>query len=284
MTTNKIILNSYKIIKKIFEGKGLTKFSSVRKIKNYALDNFKTEFVYVQGNKIFLDDEDCLQLSVNEITEPVETKLFNDIIKNGEVLVDVGANIGYFTLLMAKLSGSSGKIFSFEPENKNFEILEKNVKINNYQNVVLEKKGVSDRNGVNKFFLSSKNTGMHSLQKIRDDSKEVKIDVIKLDDYFFTLDLVEKISLIKIDVEGAEFQVLNGMKTILKNKNLKLLIEFIPDHLKKHGTNPSDVLKILEDNDYKLYQINERTKQLELKKIEDILNNSEIGRNIYCKK
>jgi len=284
MTTNKIILNSYKIIKKIFEGKGLTKFSSVRKIKNYALDNFKTEFVYVQGNKIFLDDEDCLQLSVNEITEPVETKLFNDIIKNGEVLVDVGANIGYFTLLMAKLSGSSGKIFSFEPENKNFEILEKNVKINNYQNVVLEKKGVSDRNGVNKFFLSSKNTGMHSLQKIRDDSKEVKIDVIKLDDYFFTLDLVEKISLIKIDVEGAEFQVLNGMKTILKNKNLKLLIEFIPDHLKKHGTNPSDVLKILEDNDFKLYQINERTKQLELKKIEDILNNSEIGRNIYCKK
>ena len=284
MTTNKIILNSYKIIKKIFEGKGLTKFSSVRKIKNYALDNFKTEFVYVQGNKIFLDDEDCLQLSVNEITEPVETKLFNDIIKNGEVLVDVGANIGYFTLIMAKLSGSSGKIFSFEPENKNFEILEKNVKINNYQNVVLEKKGVSDRNGVNKFFLSSKNTGMHSLQKIRDDSKEVKIDVIKLDDYFFTLDLVEKISLIKIDVEGAEFQVLNGMKTILKNKNLKLLIEFIPDHLKKHGTNPSDVLKILEDNDFKLYQINERTKQLELKKIEDILNNSEIGRNIYCKK
>jgi len=282
--TNKIILNSFKIIKKIFEGKGLTKFSTVRKIKNYALDNFKTEFVYVQGNKIFLDEEDCLQLSVNEIIEPVETKLFNDIIKNGEVLVDVGANIGYFTLLMAKLSGPSGKIFSFEPEDKNFEILEKNVKINNYQNIVLEKKGVSDHNGVNKFFLSSKNTGMHSLQKIRDDSKEVKIDVIKLDDYFSALDLVKKISLIKIDVEGAEFQVLNGMQTILKNENLKLLIEFIPEHLKKHGTNPSDVLKILEDNDFKIYQINENTKQLELKKLEDIMNNSEIGRNIYCKK
>ena len=284
MTTNKIILNSYKIIKKIFEGKGLTKFSTVRKIKKYALDNFKTEFVYVQGNKIFLDEEDCLQLSVNEVIEPVETKLFNDIIKNGEILLDVGANIGYFTLLMAKLSGPSGKVFSFEPEDKNFKILEKNVKINNYHNVVLEKKGVSDRNGINKFFLSSKNTGMHSLQKIRDDVKEVKIDVIKLDDYFSALDLAEKISLIKIDVEGAEFQVLNGMKTILKNKNLKLLIEFIPEHLKKHGTNPGDVLKILEDNNFKIYQINENTKKLESKKIDDILDNSEIGRNIYCKK
>ena len=284
MTTNKIILNSYKIIKKIFEGKGLTKFSTVRKIKKYALDNFKTEFVYVQGNKIFLDEEDCLQLSVNEVIEPVETKLFNDIIKNGEILLDVGANIGYFTLLMAKLSGPSGKVFSFEPEDKNFKILEKNVKINNYQNVVLEKKGVSDRNGINKFFLSSKNTGMHSLQKIRDDVKEVKIDVIKLDDYFSALDLAEKISLIKIDVEGAEFQVLKGMKTILKNKNLKLLIEFIPEHLKKHGTNPGDVLKILEDNNFKIYQINENTKELELKEIDDILDNSEIGRNIYCKK
>ena len=284
MTTNKIILNSYKIIKKIFQGKGLTKFSIVRKIKNYALDNFKTEFVYVQGNKIFLDEKDCLQLSVNEVIEPVETKLFNDIIKKGEVLVDVGANIGYFTLLMAKLSGPSGMIFSFEPEDKNFEILEKNVKINNYQNVVLEKKGVSDHNGINKFFLSSKNTGMHSLQKIRDDAKEVKIDVIKLDDYFSTLDLVKKISLIKIDVEGAEFQVLNGMQTILKNENLKLLIEFIPEHLRKHGTNPVDILKILENNNFKIYQINENTKELELKKFEDILDNSEIGRNIYCKK
>ncbi len=284
MTTNKIILNSYKIIKKIFEGRGLTKFSTVRKVKNYALDNFKTEFVYVQGNKIFLDEEDCLQLSVNEIIEPVETKLFSDIIKNGEVLVDIGANIGYFTLLMAKFSGPTGKIFSFEPEDKNFEILKKNVEVNNYQNIVLEKKGVSDHNGINKFFLSSKNTGMHSLQKIRDDSREVKIDVIKLDDYFSTLDLVKKISLIKIDVEGAEFQVLNGMRTILKNENLKLLIEFIPEHLKKHGTNPSDVLKILEDNNFKIYQINENTKQIELKNSEDIMNNSEIGRNIYCKK
>ena len=284
MTTNKIILNSYKIIKKIFEGKGLTKFYKVRKIHKYGLDNFKTEFVYVQGNKIFLDEEDCLQLSVNEVIEPVETKLFNDIIKNGEILLDVGANIGYFTLLMAKLSGPSGKVFSFEPEDKNFKILEKNVKINNYHNVVLEKKGVSDRNGINKFFLSSKNTGMHSLQKIRDDVKEVKIDVIRLDDYFSALDLAEKISLIKIDVEGAEFQVLNGMKTILKNKNLKLLIEFIPEHLKKHGTNPGDVLKILEDNNFKIYQINENTKELELKEIDDILDNSEIGRNIYCKK
>ena len=111
MTTNRIILGSYKIIKKIFEGKGLTKFSIIRKMKNYALINFKTEFVYVQGNKIFLDEKDCLQLSVNEIIEPVETKLFNDIIKNGEVLVDVGANIGYFTLLMAKLMVQKGKYF-----------------------------------------------------------------------------------------------------------------------------------------------------------------------------
>ena len=143
---------------------------------------------------------------------------------------------------------------------------------------------MSDHNGSNKFFLSSKNTGMHSLQKINDDVKEIKIDVIKLDDYFTTLGLIKKISFIKIDVEGAEFQVLNGMKMILKNDNLKLLIEFIPEHLEKHGTNPSDVLKILENNNFKLYQINEKTKELELKNYKDILKNPKIGRNIYCKK
>ena len=245
MCTNRIVLSSYKIIKRVLAGRGLTKFSFIRGIKNYALENFKTELVFVQGNKMYLDKEDCLQLSVNEIIEPVETELFKNKIKNGDIVVDIGANIGYFTLLMAKLVGNNGKTFSFEPEPKNFTILSKNVIINNYKNVVLEKKGVSDYNGTSKFFLSSENTGMHSLHKVDNKGKEIDIDVIKLDDYFIIEGLVDRISMIKIDVEGAELQVLNGMTKILKNGKLKLLIEFIPEHLEKHGTNPSDILKIL---------------------------------------
>ena len=284
MCTNRIVLSSYKIIKRVLAGRGLTKFSFIRGIKNYALEYFKTELVFVQGNKMYLDKEDCLQLSVNEIIEPVETELFKNKIKNGDIVVDIGANIVYFTLLMAKLVGNNGKTFSFEPEPKNFTILSKNVIINNYKNVVLEKKGVSDYNGTSKFFLSSENTGMHSLHKVDNKGKEIDIDVIKLDDYFIIEGLVDRISMIKIDVEGAELQVLNGMTKILKNGKLKLLIEFIPEHLEKHGTNPSDILKILEDNNFKLYHINEKTKKLEPKNAENILENSKLGRNIYCDK
>ena len=280
---NKIKNKVFKSTIKHIGNKGLTKFSLGKSIKKFLIDNSRTSEIVVNGYKMQLDKNDVMQLSLFDY-EPIETELFKKEIKDGDIVVDIGANIGYFTLLMAKLVGINGKIISFEPEPSNFTLLNKNVIINNYQNVTLEKKGISDYNGRCKFFLSTDAPGMHSLHKIDSKGEEINIDVIKLDEYFNTTGLIDKISLIKIDVEGAELQVLNGMKTILKNKKLKLLIEFIPKHLEKHGTNPDDILKILEKNNFKIYHINEKTKKLELKNTKNILTDSELGRNIYCVK
>ena len=79
------------------------------------------------------------------------------------VFWDIGANIGYFTVLMANLVGSSGKIFSFEPEPLNFKILQKNIEQNHLENVVLEQSAVGDTDGKIKLYLSNTNSGWHKV-------------------------------------------------------------------------------------------------------------------------
>jgi len=67
---------------------------------------------------MFLDSCDSLQLSINEIYEPIETNFVKDKIKEKNIVLDIGANIGYYTLIFAKLVGNNGKVFAFEPERK----------------------------------------------------------------------------------------------------------------------------------------------------------------------
>jgi len=92
------------------------------------------KIVNVLGHKMYLDDLDTLHLAINGIWEPLETNLIKNKIKEGDIVLNIGANIGYYTLLIARLVGSNGKVFAFEPDLNNFKILKKNIEINNYKN------------------------------------------------------------------------------------------------------------------------------------------------------
>ncbi|MEK6829347.1 MAG: FkbM family methyltransferase, partial [Nanoarchaeota archaeon] len=172
------------------------------------------------------------------------------------VVLDVGAHIGYYTLLMSDLVGCNGKVFAFEPEPSNFNLLQKNVEINTCKNIVIEKKAVSDYNKKSYLYLSKDNSGMHRLNNSVYCKQCIAVDVISLDDYFCSSPLIDKIRFVKIDVEGSELDVLSGMKLILeKNHNIAILLEFIPDNLAEHGSNPIDLLRFFKDNSFKIYAI-----------------------------
>src|SRR4030042_1016047 len=106
----------------------------------------------IQGSKMYINvkEEDpnmrktFQAYALNLIHEETTTDLFTKVVKKGDVVVDLGANIGYFTILAAKLVGSQGKIFALEPAPKNFEYLNKNIQLNKYLNVTAEQKAVSD--------------------------------------------------------------------------------------------------------------------------------------------
>ena len=267
---------------KILGGRGLTKYPLIVLIKNLALTNLRSEYAYVNGHKMILDSKDCLQLSINEIYEPAETNIIKQEIKKDDVVLDIGANIGYYTLLMADLVGNGGKVFAFEPEPYNFELLKKNIEINMYKNVILERKAISNYNKKSNLYLSKDNTGMHRLNESKYCENHIEVNVIKLDDYFYSNELTNKIKFIKIDVEGSELDVLQGMESILeKNNQITILLEFIPEHLIEHGTNPIHVIEFLLDRNFRLYTIvDDKKEQVDESNVKEILNYG--GKSLLC--
>lgn len=259
MLTTQIYLQ----IVKIFSGYGLKKFYPIMILNNFIKSKLKTTFATVQGHNMYLDETDNLSLSVFGIYEPLETKLVKNEIKNGDTVVDIGAFIGYYTLIFAKLVGDKGKVFAFEPDLNSFNLLEKNITLNKYKNVVLEQKAVSNKN-----------------------EKKLEIENICLDEYFKTYG--EKIDFIKIDIEGAEKLALDGMSLLLhRNTNIKLMIEFHPTELKKFSIEPAEYLKSINDYGFKIYRINNKENKIEPISNEDLLRiypEKDSVTNLFCKR
>lgn len=231
--------------------------------------------IEIQGSKMYVNvnDEDYRMRKTFEayasslVHEKATTELFKKIVKEGDVVVDLGANIGYFTLLAAKLVGPEGKVYAFEPEPKNYYYLQKNIKLNNYNYVLAFQKAVSDRNGKTKLYICDYDTGHHTINKFNGienyskgrttKEKSIEIETITLDD--FLKGKVNQVDVIKMDVEGAEALALAGMDNILKkNKGIKMFVEFFPLLIENMGNSSREfVRKILEDYKFSIYIISD---------------------------
>ena len=224
---NKLFKNTIKIV----GNKGLANNSFGNSIKKFLIKNSKTNEIIVNGYKMTLDENDALQLSLFDY-DPVETELVKSNVKKNDIVVDIGANIGYYTLLMAKLDSH---VYSYEPSPDNFKILQKNVCQNNFsQNVTLHKTAGSNVIGTSKLYLQEGHTGGHQLGFDRfQNNNSIEVPVTKLN--------LNKIDFAKIDVEGSELNVLKGMKVLPE----KLLIEFSPQKLQNNGTKLEDFFKFI---------------------------------------
>jgi len=288
----KILFYFYQKGKNLLGGRGLTKHLFVRKVKNYSLSHLQTDYTEVFGNKLFLSKKGLgLTVSHYGTYEKSESKIMEEEIKVGNIVVDVGANIGLHTLNMARIVGNTGQVFAFEPDPSNFKILEKNVKVNNYQNIILEQKAVGDKHGRTTLYQSD-HPGMHRIFPQTKQAKgQVQVELTSLDKYFIDSNLVDKINFIKIDVEGLEFSVLKGMKNILKNnKKIKMIFEFMPKNIMEACFAPIELLNYLTSYDLKLFCIDESTKKLlyvsnneEILKLCSSTNNT-ISKNLFCEK
>ena len=105
--------------------------STVNKIETVL----KSDTANVWAGKMFLHPNDGLRLSIRGIYDKYGTIIIKRNVKKNDVVIDLGAHIGYYTLMMAKLVGESGKVFAFEPEPRNLVLLKKNIKVNCYNNI-----------------------------------------------------------------------------------------------------------------------------------------------------
>jgi FkbM family methyltransferase len=129
----------------------------------------------------------------------------------GDMVVDAGAHIGIYTLKAAKAVGDGGRVIAVEPEDKNYELLTKNVRINKYQNVIPAKLALSDFNGKAKLFLKARSCSHSLVGKtwVTPIVGVTEVAVSTLDKFLEKLS-VEKVDVLKVNVEGAELNLLKG--------------------------------------------------------------------------
>lgn len=191
----------------------------------------------ILGKWMYIDDKDSLRLAKFGIYNYEETKLIKKLVKRKHVVLDIGANIGYFTLLMAK---QAKLVHAFEPEVRNFHLLKKNIELNRISNVKLHNVAVAENNGKTTLHLCETNRGMHRIYPSRwctEGSKEVK--TVRIDD------MIQEADFIKMDIEGAELGALKGMTKLLKKCDITLFMEFHPPSIIEYGSKPKDIYDLL---------------------------------------
>ncbi|MFC1632333.1 FkbM family methyltransferase [Candidatus Omnitrophota bacterium] len=199
-----------------------------------------------------------------------ETKCITKQIVEGNVVLDIGARVGYYTLIFSRLVGKEGKVFAFEPDPKNFALLQKNVQAKGCRNVVLIRKAVANKTGQANLYLSEHHQGDHRIYDSSDGRQSIKIESIRLDDFLKGYN--HRINFIKIDVQGAEAGVIQGMARLLEeNKELRIATEFWPLGLQQSGVKPEDFLRLFLDRGFLMHQIDEEKQSLQQIKISELL-------------
>lgn len=204
------------------------------RIRRYILSRYLPKTPYakfeVQGHRMLVKMQRNMIESMyyRGVYEPETTEYMKQNIKSGDVVVDVGANVGYFTLIMAKLVGPNGTVYAFEPNEELCAILRWNVLSNGYRDRVnIFPYAVTDFIGKAKFFLNLGH-GQSSLQPRKGTTSIVEAQTTTLD---AILPFGNDIRLVKIDVEGGEVGVLRGMpKTMKRLPSMEIIFEFLPSH------------------------------------------------------
>ncbi len=209
--------------------------------------------VVANGIPMWVDTRDrviATHLLGEGIWEPLETAAFLEHAREGMCVFDVGANIGYYTLLAARTVGSSGRVFAFEPEPRNFALLARNVGENGFTNVRLVNAAVSNRKGVMRLHLDDANFGAHSFEEgsVRTSSgRSVEVATVLLDGFADEARAFEAGVLVKIDVQGAEALVVGGALELLGLEKITVFLEVWPEALARAQADTVRLLAELED-------------------------------------
>lgn len=180
-----------------------------------------------------------------------ELELISTYVKAGDVVVDIGANIGFYSKHFAKQVGPNGKVYAFEPDAENFAHLLENTK--HLKQVIPVKAAVSNENGVLKIYKSKMLNVDHRTYPTDDAESVEEITCIALDSY---LPENEIPSFIKIDIQGFEYFAFQGMSnTISKANSLKIISEFWPEGMKKSGASAEKMLEFHEAHNLQIERI-----------------------------
>ncbi|MDD2665847.1 MAG: FkbM family methyltransferase [Methanocellales archaeon] len=236
-----VVIDIWRRVGVQFAGTWVSKIPGVSRLHTYlaaSILNGKTHEVDGQKMVAIFDPATKDLLYYTNNYEPLISSLFCSMLEEGMVVLDIGASLGYYTLLAAKRVGDKGEVIAFEPDPVAFCGLLENIRINGWKNVRAFQFAVSDSNGERKMG----NLTAHKSFAIKNNTIGIiTVNTISLDSF--------------LDVDGAELEVINGMKKILAKGKAKIIFEVTPSHLSSLGYSAEKIEEILKQYNYNIYSI-----------------------------
>jgi FkbM family methyltransferase len=207
-----------------------------------------------------LDEYVAKNIFFHGIFEPSVTSAFQSLIQPGAVVFDVGANLGYFTLLAANRVGSSGRVVAFEPDPQSMEKLRRNLALNDFTNITVESLAVSSESGLVALRTSKPGeVNQGGATTLFDSTKQstgsISATSTSLDAYCVDnrLDVVD---VVKMDIEGGEYAAVEGMQEGMRNGRYRsIVLELHPEHLRASGRRPEWILETLHSHGYRGWRV-----------------------------
>ncbi|KUJ51985.1 FkbM family methyltransferase [Chryseobacterium sp. JAH] len=214
----------------------------------------KEQILYRKSIKIHVNLSDWIQQQLYFLGdyEKPEIDYVTEFLKPGDVFIDIGANIGLFSLNASEIVGEKGKVYAFEAFPSNYRQFKENISINKFENIIPENKAISNQNSTIEILYNEKdrNIGMASAF-LKDFTSNEVVECTTLDQYSDDHN-INKIALIKIDIEGSEYDALLGMTKILTEIKPQILIEINHKTLQDSGHNEVEIINLLRKFNYKI--------------------------------
>lgn len=212
-------------------------------------------FVHTEFGILVVDLKDRgvgYPIYMNKAWEKAETLFLQNSVKEGDWFIDIGANIGYYSLVASRLVGGTGKVLAFEPDPYNFSLLKRNILINGLANVALSNVAVGQDDSTMILHKSDTNFGDHRFA-IRDNEENrigVEVKIVTLDSQLPET-IYEKNCVVKMDVQGHEPKVVKGMSSLIRSSGTKIIIvEFCPTLINLSGDQADELLDAFRNSGY----------------------------------
>jgi FkbM family methyltransferase len=207
----------------------------------------------IQGSRMYLDMRDkgvSRELALKGIREEIFTGTLRESLGEGDCVLDIGANIGYYALMAARLVGPRGKVYAIEPVPHNMKLLDDSIRINNYTNIETFPLAMGQSDGAATMYVSD-HPNWSSFYRPRKVTGEIDIRVSSVDSF---LKGKRPPGVIRMDVEGYEYEIVRGMNDFLASgQPLRLFIEFHPDIMGRQKA--TDFLATLKEHGFKLKKL-----------------------------
>ena len=222
----------------------------------------KTWYEIENGIKIYLDltNPDVWDLIQGKDDEREIKEIFLSNINNGDIVIDVGANFGEYSLIASKKT-KIGRVIAIEPLRENVERLKKNFLLNKLSNYEVIESAVGNESKKMPLYKKNDNVGYGFLDPTINEKQLIQTTEITVEtiDDIISSRKIKKVNMLKIDVEGFEYEVLLGCKNSFKeNKIEKIICEIHLQYLEKKGLSKYSIFKLLEENGFLINEINKK--------------------------